>query len=371
MMILVPYIALTARVVTAWPESWITVLATNGPDMLSTRLRFRRGRFMTTMAEAPQTKHFTHKSIKSGSDDNRRSDRGKPSISLCVKPLKTKENCSFPEGRKRTAHERSYGESCYPQTMLYTTNSLKATQSAVTRVPMDSPVASNGYRTHDSPRGRRCSRSPSRSRSRFVNFPKNSFSRSRSRRYRSRSGSRDYSRRSPGYGYRSSNRRSCRVEGRISNPDQHRLLTLAARHRKGATAERFFITRQLHLDHYSCKCSTAAFVTLMSVQMSPMSLGCVAVSQPSCFLRVAWRFLGPRENAKPSRCLGVFGLSLHTQERDLYDIFSRYGPIDDVQLVYDNYTGLWFLPYGLSFRSVQGVRFCLLQSLVGRESGQI
>ncbi|KAG5443105.1 transformer 2 beta [Clonorchis sinensis] len=112
---------------------------------------------------------------------------------------------------------------------------------------MDSPVASNGYRTHDSPRGRRCSRSPSRSRSR-----------SRSRRYRSRSGSRDYSRRSPGYGYRSSNRR---------------------------------------------------------------------------------RFLGPRENAKPSRCLGVFGLSLHTQERDLYDIFSRYGPIDDVQLVYDNYTG--------------------------------
>ncbi|KAA3677411.1 transformer-2 protein [Paragonimus westermani] len=51
------------------------------------------------------------------------------------------------------------------------------------------------------------------------------------------------------------------------------------------------------------------------------------------------RFLGSRENAKPSRCLGVFGLSLHTQERDLYDIFSRYGPIDDLQLVYDNYTG--------------------------------
>ncbi|CAL8073527.1 unnamed protein product [Calicophoron daubneyi] len=110
----------------------------------------------------------------------------------------------------------------------------------------ESPVASNGYKSSDSPRGRKYSRSRSRS------------SRSHSRRYRSRSGSREYSRRSPGYGYRSSGRK---------------------------------------------------------------------------------KFLGPRENAKPSRCLGVFGLSLHTQERDLYDIFSRYGPIDDVQLVYDNYSG--------------------------------
>ncbi|CAH8460758.1 unnamed protein product [Dicrocoelium dendriticum] len=108
-----------------------------------------------------------------------------------------------------------------------------------------SAVASNGFRDRDSPRGRKYSRSRSRSRS-------------YSHRYRSRSDSRDYGRRSPGYGYRSANRR---------------------------------------------------------------------------------RYLGSRENAKPSRCLGVFGLSLHTQERDLYDIFSRYGPIDDVQLVYDNYTG--------------------------------
>ncbi|CAH8633878.1 unnamed protein product [Schistosoma mattheei] len=51
------------------------------------------------------------------------------------------------------------------------------------------------------------------------------------------------------------------------------------------------------------------------------------------------RFLGPRENPTPSRCLGVFGLSLHTQERNLYDIFSQYGNIEDVQLVFDNYTG--------------------------------
>uniref|UniRef100_A0A5K3FSA4 RRM domain-containing protein n=1 Tax=Mesocestoides corti TaxID=53468 RepID=A0A5K3FSA4_MESCO len=48
---------------------------------------------------------------------------------------------------------------------------------------------------------------------------------------------------------------------------------------------------------------------------------------------------GPRDNPVPSRCIGVFGLSLNTQERDLYDLFSRYGEVEDVTIVYDNYTG--------------------------------
>jgi len=51
------------------------------------------------------------------------------------------------------------------------------------------------------------------------------------------------------------------------------------------------------------------------------------------------RHLGDRENPSTSRCLGVFGLSLYTQERDLRDNFERYGPIDDVQIVYDHQTG--------------------------------
>ncbi|CDS39557.1 transformer 2 protein [Echinococcus multilocularis] len=47
----------------------------------------------------------------------------------------------------------------------------------------------------------------------------------------------------------------------------------------------------------------------------------------------------PRDNPVPSRCIGVFGLSLSTTERDLYDLFSRYGEVEDVTIVYDNFTG--------------------------------
>ena len=35
----------------------------------------------------------------------------------------------------------------------------------------------------------------------------------------------------------------------------------------------------------------------------------------------------------------MFGLSLYTQERDLRDVFEHYGPIDDLQIVYDHQTG--------------------------------
>ncbi|KAF5394595.1 Transformer-2 protein beta [Paragonimus heterotremus] len=50
---------------------------------------------------------------------------------------------------------------------------------------------------------------------------------------------------------------------------------------------------------------------------------------------------GPNSGAtpKPSRVLGVFGLSLRTEERHLYDVMSAYGPLDDIQIVYDSLTG--------------------------------
>jgi len=51
------------------------------------------------------------------------------------------------------------------------------------------------------------------------------------------------------------------------------------------------------------------------------------------------RHEGNTENPAPSKCVGCFGLSLHTRERDIYDLFARYGDIEDVQLVYDNHTG--------------------------------
>ena len=51
------------------------------------------------------------------------------------------------------------------------------------------------------------------------------------------------------------------------------------------------------------------------------------------------RHTGHRENPPPGRCLGVFGLSIYTHERDLKDVLGKYGPIEDVQIVYDAQTG--------------------------------
>ena len=41
-------------------------------------------------------------------------------------------------------------------------------------------------------------------------------------------------------------------------------------------------------------------------------------------------------NPDPSKVLGVFGLSLYTGERDLREMFGKYGPIKEVQVVYDH-----------------------------------
>jgi len=42
-----------------------------------------------------------------------------------------------------------------------------------------------------------------------------------------------------------------------------------------------------------------------------------------------------QENPGPNKCLGVFGLSLRTTERDLREVFTRYGPIDECTVVID------------------------------------
>lgn len=51
------------------------------------------------------------------------------------------------------------------------------------------------------------------------------------------------------------------------------------------------------------------------------------------------RHEGDRENPPAGRCIGIFGLSIYTKESDILDVFSRYGPIDDVQVVYDAQSG--------------------------------
>ncbi|RXN28063.1 thrombospondin-type laminin G domain and EAR repeat-containing -like protein [Labeo rohita] len=47
------------------------------------------------------------------------------------------------------------------------------------------------------------------------------------------------------------------------------------------------------------------------------------------------RHVGDRANPDPNSCLGVFGLSLYTTERDLREVFSKFGPLSDVCIVYD------------------------------------
>ncbi|CAF1290880.1 unnamed protein product [Adineta ricciae] len=46
-----------------------------------------------------------------------------------------------------------------------------------------------------------------------------------------------------------------------------------------------------------------------------------------------------RLNPTPSKVLGVFGLSSRTEERDIRRIFSKYGRISNVHIVYDRGTG--------------------------------
>jgi len=47
------------------------------------------------------------------------------------------------------------------------------------------------------------------------------------------------------------------------------------------------------------------------------------------------RHVGSREDPTPSTCLGVFGLSLYTTERELEKEFSKYGQLERVSVVLD------------------------------------
>ncbi|XP_020280563.1 transformer-2 protein homolog beta isoform X2 [Pseudomyrmex gracilis] len=51
------------------------------------------------------------------------------------------------------------------------------------------------------------------------------------------------------------------------------------------------------------------------------------------------RHIGNRDNPGPSRCLGVFGLSIFTTEQQIHQIFSKYGPVERIVVVIDAKTG--------------------------------
>ncbi|PAV84190.1 hypothetical protein WR25_06117 [Diploscapter pachys] len=46
-----------------------------------------------------------------------------------------------------------------------------------------------------------------------------------------------------------------------------------------------------------------------------------------------------RDNPDPSRCLGVFNLSVYTTDKDVKELFGEFGDIDKVDLIYDHPTG--------------------------------
>ena len=47
------------------------------------------------------------------------------------------------------------------------------------------------------------------------------------------------------------------------------------------------------------------------------------------------RHVGSRDAPETSNCLGVFGLSLYTTERELEKEFSKFGPLEKVTVVLD------------------------------------
>merc|ERR1712012_1513926 len=51
------------------------------------------------------------------------------------------------------------------------------------------------------------------------------------------------------------------------------------------------------------------------------------------------RHIGSREAPESSNCVGVFGLSLYTTERELEKEFSKFGPLEKVTVVLDGKTG--------------------------------
>lgn len=54
-----------------------------------------------------------------------------------------------------------------------------------------------------------------------------------------------------------------------------------------------------------------------------------------------------QESPQANRCIGIFGLSERTTERDVKRIFTKYGHIEDVNLIFDNYVCIAFIVHFL------------------------
>ena len=71
------------------------------------------------------------------------------------------------------------------------------------------------------------------------------------------------------------------------------------------------------------------------------------------------RHVGDREAPETSTCLGVFGLSLYTTERELEKEFTKFGPLEKVTVVLDGKVRITRLTVAKQL----SVQFSLLQGL--------
>ncbi|KAF2983344.1 hypothetical protein EK904_000858 [Melospiza melodia maxima] len=96
---------------------------------------------------------------------------------------------------------------------------------------------------------------------------------------------------------------------------------------EGTLAAEYVVFRKAEYRHNNCSL----------YQGSP---GYCRLSLTCWFVAGGYRdWMGVGANPDPNTCLGVFGLSLYTTERDLREVFSRYGPLTGVNVVYDQRTG--------------------------------
>ncbi|XP_019864113.1 PREDICTED: transformer-2 protein homolog beta-like isoform X2 [Amphimedon queenslandica] len=178
-----------------------------------------------------------------------------------------------------------------------------------------------------SPRRRNRSRSFSKSRSRSYS---RSWSRSPGR--RKRSYSRSYS--------RSRSRSRDRYRSRSRSPYRRRSYSPYGRRRRSYTPPP-------HRRHYRGR----------SGSNSPMSS--------------RRRHVGNRFNPERNNVIGVFGLSLYTNDKDLRDIFEKYGKINEVQVVYDHQTnrsrGFAFVYYNDVEDAVEAKESCNGIEIDGRK----
>lgn len=104
-----------------------------------------------------------------------------------------------------------------------------------------------------------------------------------------------------------------------------------------------FLSRFVYSRSYSPRQSRHSRYRKRSLSRSPQSNRKRHVSielRPRIIAALSAALVSPSSsqqyNPSPCRVLGVFGLSLYTGEKDLRELFGKYGPMEEVQIVYDH-----------------------------------